>query len=122
MSHKIVSLVAVVVAAGIALALAQGQELPPGEGFTIAVLTDKEVNELPFGPRFWRIENFPTLAEAQAVVGPYGLAAEAGEAVWLFTLGPAGASGAGSVRGSSEQGRYLAVAALLQLACGTPVP
>ena len=95
MSHKIVSLIAVVVAAGIALALAQGQELPPGEGFTIAVLADKEVTDLPTGPRFWRIETFPSLSEAQAAAGPYGLAAEAGGEAWLFTLGPAGASGAG---------------------------
>lgn len=96
MRMRIASALAVALMATLgSLALSQGQQLPPGEGFTIGVLADKEVNELPAGPRFWRIETFPTLAEAEAAAGPYGLAAEADGDVWLFTLGAAGATGGG---------------------------
>jgi hypothetical protein len=49
---------------------------------------EKKVTRLPEGPLFWRIENFPTLAQAQAAAGPTALAAEAAGKVWLFTLGP----------------------------------
>ena len=55
-------------------------------------LVAKEVAELPAGPLFWRIENFRTVAQAQAAAGPTGLVAESGGKVWLFTLGPAGGS------------------------------
>jgi len=79
----------------VTFALAQDQQLPPGEGFTIAVLTEKPVNELPAGPLYWTLETFPTLAEAEAAAGPYGLAAEAGGQVWLFTLGAKDSGGAG---------------------------
>jgi hypothetical protein len=51
---------------------------------------EKKVTRLPEGPLFWRIENFPTLAQAQAAAGPTALAAEAAGKVWLFTLGPKG--------------------------------
>jgi len=58
-------------------------------------VAEKKLTELPVGPLFWRIENFPTLAEAQAVSGPHGLAVEAFERVWLFTLGPQGPASPG---------------------------
>jgi hypothetical protein len=61
----------------------------------IKLLTEKKVVELPAGPLFWRIENFPTVAQAQAAAGPMGLVAESGGKVWLFTLGPAGDASAG---------------------------
>jgi len=48
--------------------------------------------QLPDGLLFWRIQNFPTLAQAQAVAGLWGLAAESGGKVWLFRLGPASGS------------------------------
>src|SRR4029453_13587742 len=38
------------------------------------------------------VENFATLAEAQAAAGPMSLAAESNGKAWLFTLGPAGQS------------------------------
>ena len=53
-------------------------------------LVEKKVSEVPAGPLFWRIENFPTVPQAQAGAGPTALVAEAGGKVWLFTLGPAG--------------------------------
>ncbi len=61
----------------------------------IKVLAEKKVLQLPDGPLFWRIQNFPTLAQAQAVAGLWGLAAESGGKVWLFRLGPASGSSAG---------------------------
>jgi hypothetical protein len=36
----------------------------------------KKIPQLPAGPLFWRIDNFPTLAQAQAAAGPTALAAE----------------------------------------------
>jgi hypothetical protein len=61
----------------------------------IKTLTDKKVLQLPDGPIFWRIENYPTLAQAQAVAGLWGLATELGGKVWLFRLGPASGALAG---------------------------
>jgi len=61
----------------------------------IKPLTEKKVLQLPDGPLFWRIENSPTLAQAQAGAGLWGLAAESGGKVWLFRLGPASGSSAG---------------------------
>jgi hypothetical protein len=60
----------------------------------IKALAEKKVLQLPDGPLFWRIENFPTFAQAQAVAGLWGLAAESGGKVWLFRLGPASGSSA----------------------------
>jgi len=50
------------------------------------------------GPLFWTLENFPTLAQAQAAAGPTGLAAEIAGKVWLFTLAPKGTASAGGSR------------------------
>jgi hypothetical protein len=57
-------------------------------------LVVKKLADLPAGPLFWRIENFRTVAQAQAAAGPTGLVAESGGKIWLFTLGPAGRSSA----------------------------
>ena len=61
-------------------------------------LAEKKVTELPAGPLFWRLENFPTLGEAQAAAGPTSLAAESRGKVWLFTLGPPGGASAGGTK------------------------
>lgn len=61
-------------------------------------LAEKKVTELPAGPLFWRLENFPELAQAQSAAGPTGLVAESRGKVWLFTLGPAGGASAGATR------------------------
>jgi len=50
---------------------------------------------LPPGQLFWRLDTFPTLAQAQAAAGPTALAAEASGKAWLFTLGPKGGSSPG---------------------------
>jgi hypothetical protein len=63
--------------------------------FEIRPVAEKTIAQLPPGPLFWRIDNFPTLAEAQAVAGPTGLAAEVAGKVWLFTLGQKGGTSKG---------------------------
>lgn len=59
------------------------------------ILAEKKTTSLPAGPLFWRIENFPTVAQAQAAAGPTGLVAEVAGKIWLVTLGPAGQSSKG---------------------------
>lgn len=96
MRRRLVHAVAVLVLGMFLLspaAVAQ-QNLPPGS-LVIKVLAEKKVLQVPNGPLFWRIENYPTLAEAQAAAGLWGLAAESGGKVWLVRLGPAGGSSAG---------------------------
>jgi hypothetical protein len=61
-------------------------------------VAEKKLNQLPAGPLYWQIENFPTLAQAQAAAGPTSLPAEVAGKVWLFTLGPRG----GSTRGGTK--------------------
>ncbi len=68
------------------------------QALVVKPLAERKVTELPAGPLFWRLENFPTLEQAQAAAGPTGLAAQAGGKVWLFTLGPAGGASAGGTR------------------------
>mgnify|MGYP003288428223 CR=1 FL=1 len=68
------------------------------QALVIKPLAEKKVTELPNGPLFWRIENFPTLAQAEAAAGHMGLAAESGGKTWLFTLGPAGGASAGGAK------------------------
>ena len=63
--------------------------------FEIKPVAEKKIQQLPPGPLFWRIDNFPTLAQAQAAAGPTALAAEVAGKVWLFTLGPKGGSAPG---------------------------
>ena len=58
--------------------------------FVVTPLAEKKIVELPSGPLYWQVENFPTLAEAEAAAGPTALAAEAEGKVWLFTLGSEG--------------------------------
>jgi hypothetical protein len=64
------------------------------QALVVKPLAEKKVAELPAGPLFWRLETFPTLAQAQAAAGPTGLAAGSGGKMWLFTLGAAGESSA----------------------------
>lgn len=66
-----------------------------GQKFTVTSVAEKKVSQLPPGPLFWRIDNFPTLAQAQAAAGSTGLAAEVAGKAWLFTLGARGGSSPG---------------------------
>lgn len=58
--------------------------------FSIKPVAEKKLQQLPSGPLYWQIENFPTLAQAQSAAGPTALAAEIEGKAWLFTLGPKG--------------------------------
>ena len=66
--------------------------------FVIKKVAEKKLKQLPAGPLYWRIENFPTLAQAQAAAGPASLAADVAGKVWLFTLGPKGGSTPGATK------------------------
>jgi hypothetical protein len=64
--------------------------------FVIKPVAEKKLKELPAGPLYWRLENFPTVAQAQAAAGATSLAAEVAGEVWLFTLGPKGGATPGA--------------------------
>jgi mannose-6-phosphate isomerase-like protein (cupin superfamily) len=68
------------------------------QALVVKALAEKKVTELPSGPLFWRLENFPTLGQAQAAAGPTALAVESAGRVWLVTLGASGASTAGGTK------------------------
>jgi quercetin dioxygenase-like cupin family protein len=84
----------VVLSLAVAPAAAQNPATGVAGAGTLVVkpLVEKKVTALPAGPLFWRVENFPTIAEAQASAGPTSLVAQSGGKAWLFTLGPAGGS------------------------------
>jgi hypothetical protein len=65
------------------------------EPLKIKPLAEKKVAELPAGELYWRVENFPSLAEAQAAAGSHSLATEAAGKAWLFTLASADGASAG---------------------------
>lgn len=73
--------------------------------YVVKPVAEKRVKQLPDGPLYWRIENFPTLAQAQAAIGPdrwnpntvsydgaTSLIAEVAGKIWVVTLGPKDAS------------------------------
>ena len=64
--------------------------------FEIKSVAEKKIQQLPPGPLFWRIDNFPILAQAHAAAGPAALVAEVAGKVWLFTFGPKGGSSPGA--------------------------
>lgn len=64
----------------------------------IKPLAEKKVAELPAGDLVWRVETYPSVAEAQAVAGSHALVAEARGKAWLFTLGAAGGASPGGTR------------------------
>ena len=92
---RFLMLVVVVFASG--LWLSQSTAMAQ-QKFVVTPLVEKKVAQLPAGPLFWRLENFPALAEARAAAGPWALVAESAGKVWLFTLGPPGRSSAGGTR------------------------
>jgi hypothetical protein len=89
-------------AAAVALLLgAMGALLVPStataqQKFQIKSVAEKKLEQLPAGPLYWRIESFPTLAQAQTAAGKTSLAAEVAGKVWLFTLGPKGGATPGA--------------------------
>lgn len=75
------------------------RDLPASPDFIVESVAERTLEALPRTPMFWRIENFPDMAKAQAAAGPASLAAEVSGRVWLVTLGETGARtpGAGFV-------------------------
>jgi quercetin dioxygenase-like cupin family protein len=71
----------------------------PGK-FTVSTVAEKKLKVLPPGPLYWRIENFPTLVQAQssAATRPRSLTAEVSGKVWLFTLAQKGGTTPGSTK------------------------
>ena len=59
------------------------------------LVAEKKLNQLPNEPLFWHVANFSSLAEAETAAGATSLAAEVGDKVWLFSLGPMGSSARG---------------------------
>ncbi|MBI5718253.1 MAG: cupin domain-containing protein [Burkholderiales bacterium] len=82
----------------LASALCFAQSTPPAALPALAIkpLAEKKIAELPAGPLYWRVENYPALEQAQAAAGPTGLAVQAAGKAWLLTLGPKGGATAGA--------------------------
>ncbi len=101
MGRRLVLAVAVLVLGTLLLspAAVARQGLPAGS-LAIKILAEKKVAALPVGRPglYWRLETFPSLAQAQAAAGPWGLAVESADKAWLFTLGPKGGSSAGGTK------------------------
>ena len=79
--------------------------------YVVKPIAEMKVKQLPKGPLYWRVENFPTLDQAKAAGSKYAwnpdtvsydgwpsLTAEAAGKAWLFTLGPKGAATAGGTK------------------------
>jgi len=98
----------VICAAGVLLAPpAWADDVP----YVVKPVAEMKVKELPKGPLFWRVENFPTLDQAKAAAPAYrwnpdtvtyegwpSLTAEVAGKAWLFTLGPQGAATPGGTK------------------------
>jgi hypothetical protein len=82
-----------------------------GAQYVVKPVTEMKVKQLPTGPLYWRIENFPSLDQAKAAAGAYAwspdtvsyqgspsLIAEIAGKAWLFTLGPRGGAPPGSTK------------------------
>jgi len=65
------------------------------QDYVVKPVAEKKLKALPTGALYWRVENFSTLAQAQAAESSASLAAEVAGKVWLFTLGPKGGATTG---------------------------
>jgi hypothetical protein len=93
-----------------------GLLLPPptraaDEKYVVEPVAEIKVKQLPKGPLYWRVENFPTVDQAKVAAGEYhwnpdtvtydgwpSLAADVAGKVWLFTLGPQGGATPGGIK------------------------
>src|SRR5271157_2961631 len=91
-SRRILGFAVILIAVGFLSAPFRATAQPE---YVVKPVAEKKLKELPAGPLYWRVENFPTLARAQAAEGPASLAAEVAGKVWLFTLGPKGGASTG---------------------------
>ncbi len=63
--------------------------------FVVKPIAEKKLTQLPAGPLYWRVETYPTIAQAKTAEGPPSLAVEVAGRSWLVTLGGKGGSTAG---------------------------
>jgi quercetin dioxygenase-like cupin family protein len=103
---------AVASAALLAMGLARGPSFAAESlKYIVKPVAEKKIKQLPAGPLYWRIENFPTIEKAKAAAGTEGwnpnsvsyekttaLVAEVAGKVWLFTLGPKGGATPGGTK------------------------
>src|SRR5687768_15492741 len=100
MKQLVIALFLVLAPASLAWQPAAAAEEPR---YVVKPIAEMKVKQLPPGPLYWRVENFPTLEQARAAAGRYrwnpdtvgyegspALAAEVAGKVWLFTLGAKG--------------------------------
>ena len=79
--------------------------------YVVKPVAEMKIKQLPKGPLYWRVENFPTLDQAKAAAGEYrwnpdtvtydgwpSLTAEVAGKVWLFTLGAQGGATPGGTK------------------------
>ncbi len=79
--------------------------------YVVKPAAEMKLKQLPEGPLYWRVETFPTLADAQAAASRYrwnadavrhegspALAAEVADKAWLFTLGAKGGATPGAAK------------------------
>ena len=92
---EVMRIVAVALSLGLMGALLLPSNATAQQKFEIKNVAEKKLKQLPAGSLYWRVENFPTLALAQAAAGETSLAAEVSGKVWLFTLGPKGGATSG---------------------------
>jgi len=101
MQRRLVPAVVVLIWGALLLSSAAvAQQDQPAGSLVLKAIAEKRVAALPAGRPglHWRLENFPSLAQAQAAAGPTGLAAESTGKAWLFTLAPKGGSSAGGTK------------------------
>jgi quercetin dioxygenase-like cupin family protein len=93
------------------LSLAHGAVAAEAQKYVIKPLADKKVAQLPEGPLYWRVETFPSLADAKTAIGPDGwdpaavryrtttsLVAVVDGTTYVATLGPAGEATPGGTK------------------------
>jgi hypothetical protein len=94
-----------------------------GVPYVVKPVAEMKVKQLPAGPLYWRIENFPSLDQAKAAASAYvwnpdtvsyrglpSLVADIAGKAWLFTLGPQGGATPGGTK-VGEIGPVPAIAA-----------
>ena len=79
--------------------------------YVVKPVAEMKIKQLPAGPLYWRIENFPSLDQAKSAASAYvwnpntvsyqgypSLTAEIAGKAWLFTLGPQGGATPGGTK------------------------
>lgn len=107
LARAITSLLAGIVVSAAALA----SDAPDKLRYVVKPVAEMKIKQLPTGPLYWRVENFPSAEQAKAAAGLFrwnpdsvsyegspSLVAEVAGKVWLFTLGAKGGSTPGGTK------------------------